>query len=97
MKSKPFQSFPTVVLAVLVSVALPNQAVQGQQPPAFAAVDKDQSGSITVEEAVLVPGLAARLTQLDVNLDSELSKEEYGELAAEEEGPNLPKQPSIPR
>ncbi|MGH6636593.1 MAG: hypothetical protein ACRED0_10860 [Gammaproteobacteria bacterium] len=43
----------------------------------------------------MVPGLAARLTQLDVNTDSKLSEEEYAALAAEEKKPNDPKQPNM--
>ncbi|MGH8579915.1 MAG: EF-hand domain-containing protein [Gammaproteobacteria bacterium] len=84
-------------LSAMLLVALSMQATQAQQPPAFAALDKDKSGSITAEEAVVVPGLAARLTQLDVNADSKLSEEEYAALAAEEEKPNAPKQPKMPQ
>jgi len=36
------------------------------------------------------------LTQLDVNADSKLSREEYADLVAEEEKPSARKQPSMP-
>lgn len=90
MKSSVFWTLSAILL-----VALPVQAAQGQQPPTFAALDKDKSGSITAEEAVVVPGLAARLTQLDVNADSKLSEEEYAALAAEEQKPSAPKHPHM--
>ncbi|MGH8657078.1 MAG: EF-hand domain-containing protein [Gammaproteobacteria bacterium] len=80
MKSSAFRT-----LSAMLLVALPVQAAQSQQPPTFAALDKDKSGSITAEEAVRVPGLAARLIQLDVNADGKLSKEEYAALAPEQQ------------
>lgn len=91
MNSKLFRILPTV--AALGAAAPPVPAAQDQQPPAFEAVDKDKSGSVTPEEAVRVPGLAARFTQLDENVDSALSEEEYKALA--EEG--KPYAPTLPR
>ncbi|MGH8526371.1 MAG: hypothetical protein ACREXY_19845 [Gammaproteobacteria bacterium] len=44
-----------------------------------------------------MPGLAARLTQLDVNADGKLSREEYAALAAEEQKPSVPPQRSVPK
>ena len=85
MKSKVFRAPSAMLLAVLGWGALPVQEAQGEAPPAFALVDEDKNGFITAEEAVEVPGLADRLTQLDVNADSKLSREEYGALAAEEQ------------
>ncbi len=43
----------------------------------FTAVDKDQSGSITKEEAVEVPGLTAAFPRVDSNADANLSEDEY--------------------
>lgn len=99
MKSKPFPTLSAMLLAVLAWVALPVQEAQGEAPPAFAVLDEDKNGFITAEEAVEVPGLAARLTQLDVNADSKLSREEYAALAVEElQQPSAaPKQPSAPQ
>jgi hypothetical protein len=95
MNSNPFRTLAAVALAVLGMTVLPAQMARGQEPPAFAAVDKDKNGAITAEEAVVVPGLAARLTQLDENADSRLSPEEYATLVAEEKEPGPPKEPSM--
>ena len=45
--------------------------------PSFSKVDTDKSGSISMDEARAVPGLADTFTQYDKNNDGQLSKSEY--------------------
>lgn len=58
----------------------------GGEPPAFSAVDADQSGFISNEEAGQVPGLLERFTQLDANQDGMVTEAEYAALTGGADG-----------
>ena len=45
--------------------------------PSFRKVDADKSGSISMDEARSIPGLADTFTQYDKNNDGQLSRSEY--------------------
>lgn len=60
-----------------IEETMPGTEGATSQVPQFTAVDKDQSGSITKEEAVEVPGLTAAFPRVDSNADANLSEDEY--------------------
>ncbi len=80
MKSKLFWTLAVMVLTGLGWAAVPVQAAEEEQRPAFSAVDKDKSGDISIDEAAAVPSLVESLPQLDKNVDGKISKEEYAAM-----------------
>ena len=61
---------------LLIFIAVPAFA----SIPAFAEIDKDEDGAISMNEAVTA-GISQRLfAELDIDKDNKLSAEEYGIL-----------------
>jgi hypothetical protein len=67
-----------------IEETMPATKGTGSHAPEFTAVDKDQSGGITAEEAVEVPGLTAAFPKVDSNADANLSKDEYAVIESGE-------------
>jgi len=93
MKNILFWIFAVMVLIDLGWVAVPMQAAEPEQFPAFSEIDKDKDGYITADESMAVPGLMEQLTSLDRNADGKIDKAEYASTtnAASRSGDTIPR------
>jgi len=62
---------------LIVSSAIVFSAAAAQADERFALLDQDASGTLSKEEAVAMPELAAAWGQLDVDADGQLTPEEF--------------------
>src|ERR1051325_3626307 len=77
VKSAVTAAIAFAVSAVSVATLAADKSSKANEWPSFKKVDADNNGSISMDEARSIPGLADTFTQYDKNNDGQLSKSEY--------------------
>ena len=77
VKSAVTAAFAFALSAVSVATLAADKSSKATEWPSFKKVDTDNNGSISMDEARAVPGLADTFAQYDKNSDGQLSKSEY--------------------